>query len=122
LVKRYQENLADIPGIRFQLIPKVNVSSYKDLSVVIDRTKCGFSRDQLIEYLAEEGIETRIYFGPAVHQQDAFRRYLKRGQKLPVTEFLAANIVSLPLYSHQRVSEVDFVCEQIHECWRKYGA
>jgi dTDP-4-amino-4,6-dideoxygalactose transaminase len=121
LVERYRHKLNDLPGLRFQHIPKGRVSSYKDLSIVIDPAKAGFNRDQLAGFLRERNIDSRMYFSPPVHRQKVFQPFHKRNQLLPVTDQIAENIISLPLYSHQKVAEVNRVAKTIHECYRQYA-
>ena len=89
--------------------------------MLINPREAGFNRDQCAEFLADHGIDTRKYFYPPVHQQDIFRRFIKRGQRLPVTDYIAENIISLPLYSHQKVAEIDRVAHTIKACSQKYG-
>ena len=50
--------------------------------------------------LAERGVETRAYYAPAAHQMQAFRDFLRPGQRLPVTERLAASLCALPMGAH----------------------
>jgi len=119
LVERYKKKLAGLPGLSFQRIPATNVSSFKDFSVLIDRRQAGFNRDILADFLDRHHIDSRKYFFPPVHRQDAFRRFTKQGQKLPMTEHIAANILCLPLYSHQKVAEIDRVVETIIRCYRR---
>jgi len=121
LVERYKKRLARLPGLVFQKIPGTNISSFKDLSILLDPQKAGLDRDALAEFLAERHIDTRRYFYPPVHQQDVFRQFVKRGQKLPITDYVSANILSLPLYSHQKTAEVDCVVGAIQDCYRRHS-
>ena len=122
LVERYKRGLAGLPGLTFQRIPDSNVSSFKDFCVLIDPCASGFTRDELADFLARRNIDSRRYFFPPVHRQTAFRRFVQRGQRLPVTDFVSDNILALPLYSHQAAAEVDRVMETVFRCYRKYGA
>jgi dTDP-4-amino-4,6-dideoxygalactose transaminase len=88
--------------------------------VVIDSTEAGFTRNDLAAFLAENNIDSRRYFHPPVHRQHIFHPHYKVTQRLPVTQFVTENILSLPLYSHQKVSEVDRVIRTIKQCYRKY--
>lgn len=121
LVSRYKKKLAGLPGLSFQRIPRASVSSYKDFSILLDPRQAGFHRDVLASFLAEHNIDTRKYFFPPIHRQDAFRAFVKRGQRFPVTDYVAENILCLPLYSHQKVAEIDRVVRTIEACYREYG-
>ena len=53
--------------------------------------------------LLEEGIETRAYFYPPIHEQGYFTRFADRA--LPVTEDLSRRVITLPFSSS--ISEQD---------------
>ncbi|OIP38088.1 hypothetical protein AUJ95_07220 [Candidatus Desantisbacteria bacterium CG2_30_40_21] len=111
----YQENIYQIPGISFQQIDVGNTSSYKDLSIIIKKDEFGLDRDQLAYALDMEGITTRKYFYPPLHQQILYSRYQQ--YPLPATEFVSNNILCLPLYSHMEEKIVQDICQAI---WRIY--
>ena len=48
--------------------------------------------------LAAEGIETRRYYAPPVHQMRAYRRTISTNGHLPVTDAAAARVITLPLW------------------------
>lgn len=57
------------------------------------------SRDALQRFLAEQGIETRINYPYPIHLMRGYRFLGYRDGDLPVTERLAEEILSLPMYS-----------------------
>ncbi len=119
LVKMYKDRLSKVPGISFQKIGKGCRSSFKDFSLYIDANKFGLNRDELAVALKKERIQTRKYFYPPIHWQRAYKEYYDsyRG-KLPVTERVSQNLLSIPLYSHMPEEEVEKVCvaiENIHD-------
>ncbi|MBI4778551.1 DegT/DnrJ/EryC1/StrS family aminotransferase [Candidatus Desantisbacteria bacterium] len=115
LVNVYQENICQIPGISFQQIDAGNASSYKDLGIIINRDDFGLDRDQLAYALDIEGIATKKYFHPPLHQQKLYSRYQQH--PLPATEYVSNNILCLPLYSHMEEKIVMDIC---HAIWRIY--
>ncbi len=121
LVVHYRNGLSGLPGIRFQKIPRENVCSYKDLSILVNPEEAGFTRDNLADHLKAANIDSRRYFYPPAHKQDAFKKYLKKKQRLPITDYVSTNVLSLPLYSHQKVSEVKTVIRVIKDCYRRYS-
>lgn len=96
----YAADLADLPGLSLQRIPPGAASSWKDFVVTIDAERFGASRDAVRRRLADAGVDTRAYYDPACHHMEAFRRYVKPGQSLPITERLAATALALPLGAH----------------------
>ncbi len=95
----YRERLQDIPGIQFQQVEDGNASTFKDFSILVDPVKSGTSRDEVASALASEGIETRKYYSPAMHQQKLYREFAEKGDDaLPVSTRVAGSVVSLPIY------------------------
>ena len=64
-------------------------------------------RDAVMALLKEQGIETRAYFSPPVHEQRFFRRFVER--PLPRTEALARRVITLPFYTTITEAEMDYV-------------
>lgn len=112
LAARYRDGLAEVPGIKFQTVNPWDRSSYKDFTIRVDAPEFGLDRDTLSQALAQEGIDTRAYYVPPVHQQSTYRDLARRQRPyLPITESLAADVLSLPMYSHMPVDCVSRVCE-----------
>lgn len=96
LVKGYQAGLAGVPGIRTQAIAAGDDSTWKDLTIVVDETEFGVDRDTLRRALWAEGIDTRCYFSPPIHRHNAYAHLSP--VELVATDWLAARVVSLPLW------------------------
>jgi dTDP-4-amino-4,6-dideoxygalactose transaminase len=95
---RYERNLRDVAGLRFQEISAYGRSTCKDFSVIVDEKEFGHSRDWLVELLHRENIQARKYFWPPVHRQKLYNA-LWDGRPLPVTNVISDGVVSLPIYS-----------------------
>ena len=54
-------------------------------------------RDELMSYLSELGIMTKVYFSP-VHETHYYKQVLKYTCSLPVTDRISKEIISLPFY------------------------
>lgn len=70
------------------------------------------ARDQLMSHLFAKGIMTKIYF-PPVHQSFFYRQVLKCSSRLPVTEELAEDVLTLPLWPHITEEEMNYVVDGI---------
>jgi dTDP-4-amino-4,6-dideoxygalactose transaminase len=110
LAALYTDLLDGLPGVRVQEIPDGDVSTYKDFTIAID-PEFGLSRDDLVAALAAEGVETRNYFDPPVHRQQAYADL--EPVELKVTEALAAGVVSLPIYPDLREDHVVWIVDAI---------
>jgi dTDP-4-amino-4,6-dideoxygalactose transaminase len=64
-------------------------------------------RDELAEFLKNQGVQTLIHYPIPPHKQDA---YLEFGNlNLPVTELMHQEVLSLPISPVMNSSEVDLV-------------
>jgi dTDP-4-amino-4,6-dideoxygalactose transaminase len=114
---RYERNLGDVAGLRFQEISAGGRSTCKDFSVIVDQREFGHSRDWLVELLRRENIQARKYFWPPVHRQKLYSA-MWDGRPLPVTDMISDGVVSLPIYSSLRDESVNKVCEVIRRAHR----
>ena len=119
LAARYREVLGEIPGIGFPVVRDEDRSTYKDLTILVDEERFGVTADRLGEMLAPEGIETRRYYAPPVHQMRAYRSFAA-GIELPVTERAARAALSLPLSTDMTGAHIERVGEAIRRI-RAYG-
>jgi dTDP-4-amino-4,6-dideoxygalactose transaminase len=95
---KYQIGLKDL-AIE---LPKIreNVSHVYHLFVV--KTD---ERDELKKYLEENDINATIQYPVPIHQQKFYHR-LTYGNSLPVSEIIAKNILSLPMYPELTIPEI----------------
>ena len=69
-------------------------------------------RDDLHEALKASGVGTLIHYPVPIHLQPAYR-YLATPGALPVTEQVAQEILSLPLYPEMTDAQVDEVAAAV---------
>jgi len=101
----YREALADLPGITFQELRDGTRSSYKDLSIRVG-PEFDLTRDELAAALAADGVDTRLYYVPAVHRSHAFGAFSDLcDERLPQTNALCAAVLTLPCYG--RMDDAD---------------
>jgi perosamine synthetase len=72
-----------------------------------------FGRNSVLEFLLQRGIEARVYFPPA-HRQPIF----DSGLRLPVTEQVAARMVSIPMHAQLTGVELDEVADTVEDAAR----
>ena len=70
-------------------------------------------RDRLRQHLAAAGVQTLVHYPAPVHRQPAFAALGERGGPLAVTERLAGEIVSLPLFVGLADDQVARVVEAV---------
>ena len=99
LVAAFKDELGETPGVTYQEVPADDLSTYKDLTLVIDAEVFGLSAAELGPALKQEGIDSRRYYWPPIHMQKAYAD-TPRERDLPVTERVAGSVLTPPLYSH----------------------
>ena len=70
-------------------------------------------RDALKDFLWERGIGTGIHYPVPIHLQDAAQFLGYREGELPVTERLAKEVLSLPMYPELTLEQVEYVAEAV---------
>jgi dTDP-4-amino-4,6-dideoxygalactose transaminase len=99
IVNRYTTLLAGTRGIQFQQVDAEDCCSYKDFSVLISPDEFGMSRDQVSDELLAQGLPTKKYFYPPLHQQKLFSANAPaRDGGLTNTESISRRVLSLPIY------------------------
>jgi dTDP-4-amino-4,6-dideoxygalactose transaminase len=109
LARRYTKLLDAVPGIRVQAVAEGDASTYKDFTIAVDTERFGVSRDVLAAALEAEGVDTRRYFDPPVHRQTAYAALAP--VDLPVTDAVAASVLSLPIYPALDATDLDRIVE-----------
>ncbi len=80
-------------------------------SILVDKTEFGISRDELMNKLAEKGIETRPFFYP-IHEMPPYIKY-KRGSSFGIANEISSAGINLPSGTSLSDSEILEVCELI---------
>lgn len=111
IAKQYMKVLTSLSGISFQKVPDEVSSTYKDFSIRIDPAVAGFTRDELKAYLLEQGIASKAYFYPPLHRMAAIPSSRKR--EVHISDAVAGEALSLPLFSHMTSKEVTQVLNAI---------
>lgn len=76
-------------------------------------------REKLREYLKEQGIHTGIHYPIPLHLQPAYKKLGFKEGSFPVTEKLAKNIVSIPMYPELTEKEQDYIINHIEKFYKK---
>lgn len=114
IMNQYNERLKDLPGVSFQKIPEYCTSSRNYMVILLDPLESPITRDELYLWLKEDGIQTKRYFYPALHNQTLYAE-VEPGcsSRLHVAERVSARSIALPMYSHMQLDVVDDICDRI---------
>ncbi len=70
-------------------------------------------RDGLKDRLQAAGVGTGLFYRVPLHRHPAFRQWVPDGLRLPVSEKLAEQVLSLPIHADITDDEIGYVCEQL---------
>jgi dTDP-4-amino-4,6-dideoxygalactose transaminase len=71
-------------------------------------------RDELMEYLKEQGIGTLIHYPIPPHLSEAYQYLGKKLGDYPIAERYAKEVLSLPMYNGMTQEELDYVITKIN--------
>ena len=112
VVERYRSRLEGVEGIKLSAIQENVESNYAYFPVVFEGYK--YTRNEIMEMLAEEGIGARKYFFPLTNSFECYRNYPTAGvDKTPIAQHMALRVLTLPLYADLDIEDVDKICNVI---------
>jgi dTDP-4-amino-4,6-dideoxygalactose transaminase len=92
VARRYDDLLASSPGI---VVPIESIRSKAIYHLYVVRNA---DRDALAGHLKSQGIHTGLHYPLPVHLQNCYRSWGYERGSLPVTERVAAEVLSLPMF------------------------
>ena len=113
--KIYRENLKDTPGIVFQQHNQDFVNVCWMNRIIIEHEKFGHSRDELMEYLTNKGIETRLFFSGMHNQKSLYDFGADCNGEYPVSNWLTQNGLYLPSASNLTSETIIYITDMIKE-------
>jgi len=105
--KRYDEGLKDVPQIT---IPSRNPDVKQVYHLYVIQAE---RRDELMAFLAEKEVETKIHYPIPLHLQPGLKQLGYKKRDFPVCERQAEHILSLPIHEYLTEEQIDFVIETI---------
>jgi dTDP-4-amino-4,6-dideoxygalactose transaminase len=98
-------------------LPHVRPGYRHVFHLYVIETKNPAHRDQLLNFLMQNGIDAKTHYSIAIHQQDGYPwgKGARSVGSVANAERNAAACVSLPMYPELTASEVDYVVEKVLE-------
>lgn len=113
LAETYRAALQGIPGLGFPELGEGDRSTYKDFTVLVDAERFGMDVEELARALEAEGIDSRRYYVPLVHEMQAYQREARANGHLLVSHAMAGMVLTLPMWSAMPESHPLRVAEAI---------
>jgi len=109
--RMYRDRIHRATSFRLTAWPEHVVHTFKDFTILVPEGHGQGTRDRLVEFLRERGVETRAYFFPPVHEQKHFACFATR--PLAKTESLSRRVITLPFFTTISSEDMDAVVEAL---------
>jgi len=104
------QRLCQIRGIKTPDSPSGYNHVYQMYTIRLENSDI---RDELMRYLTDNGIQTKVFFLP-VHLTQFYRqKFGYEGGELPITEKVASEVLTLPMYPGLTHDEMDYIAQEI---------
>lgn len=98
------------------ICPKIRSGSKHTFHLFVVRVK---NRENLIQYLSENGIQTSIHYPTALPNMPAYK-YLNYTEKdFPISSDYQNKILSLPMYPELEINQIKHICLTIKSFYKK---
>jgi dTDP-4-amino-4,6-dideoxygalactose transaminase len=112
IAARYNDALTDI--VKVPRVKNGATSVWAQYTVRVPSAR----RESLAAGLKSRGIPTAIYYVKPLHHQTAYRKYPVAGNRLPISERVASEVLSLPMHPYLEEAEQDFIVSAVKaELW-----
>ena len=115
LAKQYDKSLNDFPEIIIPRKTQYSTHVYHQYTIKVQNGK----RDELKAYLAENGIQSMVYYPIPVHEQEAYKWIARRPNSMNVSEHLCTEVLSLPIHSDMTDEVQAFIIKAIGDFFTK---
>ncbi len=120
--EKYKELLKDVVEIKLPIEMEYAKHVYHLFVIQLiskDINNKSLKRNELQKYLNERGISTGLHYPIPLHLQPCFAHLGYKKGDFPVTEDLAEQGLSLPMYAELSDEQITYVCEEIKRFFEK---
>ena len=107
--KLYNQLLGDVEGISIPKDEPYANHTYNQYTIRVLNDR----RDELQKYLQTQNVPSRIYYPMPLHKQNAFEETVDSKLKLPISERLSLEVLSLPMHTEMTQADVEKVANAI---------
>lgn len=105
----YDAAFQAVPGIQTPVRAANSTHVFHQYTLKIAPDK----REAMIQYLAQQGIPSMIYYPVPLYKQEAFKAYWQDQADLPVTEQLCQSVFSLPIHTEMNEELLGYIAQQV---------
>lgn len=107
----YDKAFAGHPKLTIPAREKNSTHVFHQYTLVLN----GADRTRMREFLAEKGIPSMIYYPIPLHLQKAYTDPRYKEGDFPVTEHLCRNVISLPMHTELKDSDLEYITSSVLE-------
>ena len=107
----YDEGLRGVKGITTPRRMKYSTHVFHQYTLKV----AGGQRDGLRQFLADNGVQSMVYYPLPVHRQAAYRTLVRCSGTLPVATALCESVLSLPIHTEMTPEMVQYIAENLVE-------
>ncbi len=105
----YGELLKNVKGV---IVPKILDNRTHVFQTYAIRVK---NRDNICEAMQKNSIGVLIHYPIPIHLQEAYKELKYKKGDLPLSERIADEILSLPMYPHMNKDQIGYVCSTLKD-------
>jgi len=106
----YLKQLSNIDGITIPFENNTEFVSNYIMSIVL-KDSTSEKRDLIRDKMHKDGIQTSVHY-PAIHKFSIYKDY---NAKLPITEYVTDNEITLPMYASLSKEEIVLIAETLNQ-------
>lgn len=107
----YDKAFAGHPKLTIPAREKKSTHVFHQYTLVLN----GADRAGMREFLSEKGVPSMIYYPIPLHLQKAYTDPRYKEGDFPVTEHLCRNVISLPMHTELKESDLEFITSSVLE-------
>lgn len=109
----YRRATAEVYRNKLKQVVKVPIDKSNDFAVYHNFVILSDRRDELMKFLFNKKIDTKIHYPIPIHLQPAAASLGYQAGDFPMAESLAQQMLSLPIYSELQDDEINYVVDNI---------
>lgn len=110
----YTNALKGIEGIETPIEVPYSTHVYHQYTLKINNGR----RDELREFLSNNGIPAMIYYPIPLHLQKAFLQIARQGEVMEISEELSKTVLSLPMHTELDLEQQNYIIGKIKEFFK----
>ncbi len=105
IAEKYSNTLKEY--VKVPVVKPYSTHIFHQYTIYVER------RDELMEYLKENGIPSQVHYPTPLHLQPAFSYLGYKEGDFPVAEDSAKHVLSLPVHPYLEDEEIEYIIEKI---------